>query len=50
VAARCRIAVFAVVRGMGVGHALEEASLVAVFALAAAHPGGGSARRWPCSA
>ena len=32
------IAVFALARGMGVAHALQEASLVAVFALPAAHP------------
>jgi diguanylate cyclase (GGDEF)-like protein len=33
------VAVMAVARGRGVTHGLQEASLVAVFALAAAHPG-----------
>ena len=32
------IAVLAMARGNGLAHSLEEASLVAVFALAAAHP------------
>ena len=32
------IAAFAVARGNGLGHGLEEASLVALFALPAAHP------------
>jgi diguanylate cyclase (GGDEF)-like protein len=32
------IAVFAVARGLGVAHALQEAALVAVFALVAVHP------------
>ena len=46
------IAAFALARGNGLGHGLEEASLVALFALPAAHPaigrpgpvGGGRAR------
>jgi diguanylate cyclase len=33
------VAAFAVARGYGLGHGLQEASLVAVFALVAAHPG-----------
>jgi hypothetical protein len=45
------IAVFALARGMSVAHALQEASLVAVFALpAATRPSaGGPGRRRPCS-
>jgi hypothetical protein len=39
------IAAFAAARGMGVAHALQEASLVAVFAPAAAHPGIGRRAR-----
>jgi diguanylate cyclase len=39
------IAVFALARGTGLAHALQEASLVAVFALAAAHPGVGRRAR-----
>ena len=45
------IAAFAMMRGFGLTHALTEASLVAVFALPAAHPavGGGPGRRRLCS-
>jgi diguanylate cyclase len=39
------IAAFAMVRGYGVVHGLEEASLVAVFALVAAHPAVGRRAR-----
>ena len=39
------IAIFALARGTGLAHALQEASLVAVFALAAAHTGVGRRAR-----
>ena len=45
------IVAFAMMRGYGLLHWLQEASLVAVFTLPAAHPAVGRRARsaWPCS-